>query len=110
LFALPALVIASVAAFALSETANLGVTRPYSAGPCTRCFGSSVVGLSIDSVMFLAQAIGSLDFPAGQVIGKIWMVLDPRLRGGRLRRGRRRHPSVRRGSLARQGQTAAARR
>jgi queuosine precursor transporter len=36
---------------------------------------SSMVGLVVDSVMFLWLAFGSLDFLAGQIIGKMWMVL-----------------------------------
>jgi hypothetical protein len=36
---------------------------------------SSIVGLVVDSVAFLALAFGSLDFLAGQVVGKLWAVL-----------------------------------
>ena len=36
---------------------------------------SSVVGLVVDSIVFLWLAFGSLDFLAGQVVGKAWMVL-----------------------------------
>ena len=36
---------------------------------------SSVVGLVLDSVVFLHLAFGGLDFLAGQVVGKLWMVL-----------------------------------
>ena len=36
---------------------------------------SSVVGLVLDSLVFLFLAFGSLDFLAGQVVGKLWMVL-----------------------------------
>jgi uncharacterized PurR-regulated membrane protein YhhQ (DUF165 family) len=36
---------------------------------------SSIVGLVIDSIVFLWLAFGSLDFLAGQVVGKAWMVL-----------------------------------
>jgi queuosine precursor transporter len=34
-----------------------------------------MVGLVVDSVMFLWLAFGSLDFLAGQIIGKMWMAL-----------------------------------
>jgi uncharacterized PurR-regulated membrane protein YhhQ (DUF165 family) len=34
-----------------------------------------MVGLVIDSIVFLWLAFGSLDFLLGQVIGKAWMVL-----------------------------------
>ena len=36
---------------------------------------SSIVGLVVDSIIFLWLAFGSLDFLAGQVVGKAWMVL-----------------------------------
>jgi len=36
---------------------------------------SSVVGLVVDSVLFLWLAFGSLEFLAGQILGKLWMVL-----------------------------------
>ncbi len=36
---------------------------------------SSIAGLVVDSVVFLWLAFGGLDFLAGQIIGKLWMVL-----------------------------------
>ena len=36
---------------------------------------SSLVGLVVDSMVFLWLAFGSLDFLPGQIIGKAWMVL-----------------------------------
>jgi uncharacterized PurR-regulated membrane protein YhhQ (DUF165 family) len=36
---------------------------------------SSVVGLVVDSVVFLALAFGSLAFIEGQIVGKLWAVL-----------------------------------
>jgi uncharacterized PurR-regulated membrane protein YhhQ (DUF165 family) len=36
---------------------------------------SGVVGLVVDSVVFLWLAFGSLEFLLGQIIGKAWMVL-----------------------------------
>ncbi len=36
---------------------------------------SSVVGLIVDSIVFLWLAFGSLEFLTGQVVGKAWMVL-----------------------------------
>jgi hypothetical protein len=36
---------------------------------------SSVVGLVVDSIVFLWLAFGSLEFLIGQIIGKLWMVL-----------------------------------
>jgi len=34
-----------------------------------------VVGLVVDSVVFLWLAFGSLEFLLGQIVGKTWMVL-----------------------------------
>jgi hypothetical protein len=34
-----------------------------------------VVGLIADSILFLWLAFGSLDFLAGQIVGKLWMVV-----------------------------------
>ena len=36
---------------------------------------SGVVGLVIDSVIFLQLAFGSLDYLPGQILGKFWMIL-----------------------------------
>lgn len=74
--AAPALVLASTAAFALSETADLLVYTPLQRrGLVLAATASSVVGLVIDSIAFLTLAFGSLDLLAGQVVGKLWMVL-----------------------------------
>ncbi|WP_119390034.1 VUT family protein [Taklimakanibacter lacteus] len=76
LFAPPQLVIASAAAFLLSETADLLVYTPLQRkGLVLAVAASSVVGLIIDSLVFLYLAFGSLAFLEGQVIGKAWMVL-----------------------------------
>jgi uncharacterized PurR-regulated membrane protein YhhQ (DUF165 family) len=72
----PALVLASAAAFLFSELADLAVYTPLQKrGLTLAVLASSVVGLVVDSVVFLFLAFGSLDFLAGQVIGKAWMVL-----------------------------------
>lgn len=69
----PALVVASVAAFFFSEYADLAVYTPLQKrGLILAVVASSVVGLIIDSVMFLWLAFGSLDFLAGQIAGKLW--------------------------------------
>ena len=34
-----------------------------------------MVGLVVDSIVFLWLAFGSLDFLPGQIVGKAWMVL-----------------------------------
>ncbi len=76
LLAPPALVIASAAAFLLSEAADLAVYTPLQRrGLVLAVVASSLVGLVVDSVVFLGLAFGSLDYLAGQVVGKAWMVL-----------------------------------
>jgi hypothetical protein len=75
LLAPPALVLASAAAFLLSEMLDLAVFTPLQRrGLVLAVAASSAVGLVADSLVFLWLAFGSLDFLAGQVIGKAWMV------------------------------------
>jgi uncharacterized PurR-regulated membrane protein YhhQ (DUF165 family) len=75
-FAPPALVVASATAFLLAETADLAVYTPLQRRRLVLAvLASSVVGLVVDSLVFLYLAFGSLEFLAGQVIGKAWMVL-----------------------------------
>jgi len=72
----PALVVASVAAFLLSELADLAVFTPLQRrGLVLAVVASSLVGLTVDTIIFLQIAFGNLDFFLGQVIGKAWMVL-----------------------------------
>jgi queuosine precursor transporter len=72
----PPLVYASAAAFLLSELADFAVYTPLQdRGLVLAVLASSVVGLVADSVLFLWLAFGSLDFLAGQILGKLWMVL-----------------------------------
>jgi uncharacterized PurR-regulated membrane protein YhhQ (DUF165 family) len=76
LLAPPALVVASTVAFFLSELADFGVYTPLQQrGFVKAVLLSSLVGLVADSIVFLWLAFGSLDFLAGQVVGKTWMVL-----------------------------------
>ena len=76
LIAPPALLVASSAAFLLSELADFAVYTPLQRrGLVLAVAASSLVGLAVDSVVFLALAFGSLEFLAGQVIGKAWAVL-----------------------------------
>ncbi len=76
LFAPPALVIASAAAFLLSEIADLAVFTPlHKRGLIRAVFVSSIVGLVVDSLLFLWLAFGSFEFLTGQILGKAWMVL-----------------------------------
>lgn len=74
-FAPPALLIASTSAFLLSELADLGVYTPLQRrGLVLAVAASSLVGLVVDSLVFLWLAFGSLEFLAGQIIGKALMV------------------------------------
>jgi uncharacterized PurR-regulated membrane protein YhhQ (DUF165 family) len=76
LVAPPALVIASATAFLLSETADFAVYTPLARRRLvTAVVLSSMVGLVLDSLVFLWLAFGSLDFLLGQIVGKAWMVL-----------------------------------
>jgi uncharacterized PurR-regulated membrane protein YhhQ (DUF165 family) len=75
-FAPPALVIASTLAFLLSEIADLAVYTPLARRRLVAAVvASSLVGLVVDSIVFLWLAFGSLEFLSGQVVGKAWMVL-----------------------------------
>lgn len=72
----PALVVASAAAFLIAEVADLAVYTPLQRrGLVLAVAASSLVGLVVDSVVFLQLAFGSLDYLAGQVVGKAWMVM-----------------------------------
>ena len=72
----PSLVMASAAAFLLSELADYAVYTPLAArGLVLAVLASSIVGLIADSLLFLWLAFGSLEFLAGQIIGKAWMIL-----------------------------------
>ncbi|MGG5885964.1 VUT family protein [Falsiroseomonas sp. HC035] len=76
LLAPPALVLASAVAFLLSEVADLGVYTPLQRrGLVLAVLASGLVGLLVDSLAFLWLAFGNLDLLAGQVLGKLWMVL-----------------------------------
>lgn len=71
-----ALVTASAVAFLLSEGADFAVYTPLAKRRLVLAVvASSMAGLVIDSVVFLYLAFGSLDFLAGQIVGKAWMVL-----------------------------------
>ena len=72
----PPLVYASAIAFLLSELADFAVYTPLQErGLVLAVLASSLVGLVMDSLLFLWLAFGSLDFLAGQIVGKLWMVL-----------------------------------
>ena len=72
----PSLVIASAVAFFFSEFADFLVYTPLQRRRfVTAVMASSMVGLVVDSLIFLWLAFSSLEFLWGQVIGKAWMVL-----------------------------------
>jgi queuosine precursor transporter len=76
LLAPPSLVIASAIAFLLSEVADLAVYTPLARRRLIAAVvASSMVGLVVDSIVFLWLAFGSLEFLLGQIVGKAWMVL-----------------------------------
>src|SRR3712207_911169 len=63
-------------AFLVSEAADLAVYTPLQRrGLVLAVALSSVAGLVLDSLVFLLLAFGSLDYLAGQVVGKLSMVL-----------------------------------
>ena len=71
-----ALVMASAAAFLLSEFADFAVYTPLARRRLVLAVvASSFAGLVVDSIVFLWLAFGSLDFLLGQIVGKLWMVL-----------------------------------
>ena len=76
-FVAPSLALASAAAFLLSETADFLVYTPLMRRDkfILAVFLSGTVGLVIDSIVFLALAFGSLEFLAGQVVGKLWVTI-----------------------------------
>jgi hypothetical protein len=70
------LVLASASAFLISELLDFAVYTPLARRRLVLAVvASSVVGLIVDSFIFLLLAFGSLDFLSGQIIGKLWMVL-----------------------------------
>ena len=72
----PALVLASGAAFLLSELADFAIYTPLQRRRLVLAVvASGLVGLVVDSVLFLQLAFGSLEFLSGQIIGKAWVVL-----------------------------------
>ena len=70
----PSLALASCVAFLLSETADFGVYTPLiGRGKIVLAvFASGLVGIVVDSVVFLTLAFGSLEFVEGQILGKFY--------------------------------------
>ena len=70
------IVVASTAAFLLSELADFAVYTPLQRRRFVLAvLLSSLAGLVVDSAIFLYLAFGSLDFLLGQIVGKAWMGL-----------------------------------
>lgn len=73
LIAPPVLVVASVAAFVLSETADMAVYTPLKKkGMIMALLLSCFVGAVVDSAVFLWIAFGSIDYIIGEIIGKFY--------------------------------------
>lgn len=72
----PFLVLASVTAFVLSELADTLVYHPlHERRLVAAVVLSGIAGAVVDSAAFLLIAFGSLDYLAGQVVGKLWMTI-----------------------------------
>lgn len=70
----PQFALASGLAFLFSELADMAVYTPLRQRHWIGAVvASNVVGFVVDSILFLALAFGSLDFLAGQLVGKVWM-------------------------------------
>ena len=73
LFSPPAIAIASAAAFALAEMADLAVYAKLRVrGKPLAVIASQVVGAALDSALFVYLAFGSFDFSAGTTMAKIY--------------------------------------
>lgn len=72
----PSLAMASGAAFFVAETLDMFVYTPLQRrNLLAAVIGSNIVGMVVDSFVFLAMAGLPLMFIEGQVIGKLWMTL-----------------------------------
>ena len=72
----PRFALASGAAFLFSELADFAVYTPLRGRTFLGAvLASNVVGLMVDSALFLSLAFGSLEFFSGQVLGKAWMTV-----------------------------------
>jgi uncharacterized PurR-regulated membrane protein YhhQ (DUF165 family) len=85
----PFVAAASATAFVVSEMADMLVYTPLRARSWTGAVvASNAVGSVVDSAAFLWLAFESLDFLAGQVVGKWLMILPVVAIGARARRRR----------------------
>ena len=71
----PTFALASAAAFGASELVDLGIFELLQERFVLAVAASNVVGLVVDSIVFLLIGFGSLEFFWGQAIGKAWMTL-----------------------------------
>jgi uncharacterized PurR-regulated membrane protein YhhQ (DUF165 family) len=72
----PRFAVASGVAFLVSEGIDFAVYTPLRRrGLLGAVLASNVVGLFVDSVLFLILAFGSLAYLPGQVVGKAWITL-----------------------------------
>lgn len=70
------LVIASGLAFLVGELADCAVYTPLQRRRLVLAvIASSLVGLAVDSVVFLWFAFGDLSYLPGQIVGKLWAVV-----------------------------------
>lgn len=73
---LVSLAVASAVAFLLSEFADMTVYEPLREREwVVAVVASNIVGLIVDSLLFLWLAFGSLAFLNGQIVGKAWVTL-----------------------------------
>ncbi len=72
----PAIVLASVAAFVISELADFAVYTPLARKRLfAALLASGIVGAAIDSAVFLYIAFGNVDLMVGLLVGKMWAVV-----------------------------------
>lgn len=91
----PSLVIASVSAFLFAELADFAVYAPMKKRyPAMAVIVSGLAGSFVDSAIFLSLAFGSVEFLAGQVLGKFWMSLIAGMMIAVLRRFKEEHGTV----------------
>ena len=69
----PALAVASMTAFLISEGFDAAVyARLVERRPALAVLASGIAGAAVDSVVFVSLAFGSLDYVGGQTVGKLW--------------------------------------
>lgn len=71
----PRLALASSAAFATAQLVDTGVFAALRERLLLAVVLSNVIGLLVDTLVFLPLAFGDLTFFTGQVIGKAWMTV-----------------------------------